>query len=163
MEFELGHVCKDCNHLLEQLDGLQFQLDCLKDHLLARVDKFWNSEIDYKSSRARADHQLVVRAIDGTVASGEAFAKKASKTISQTNGGQEEIIKKMAVISGPPLKGMEPSKALAAQETFNHRTRKLTKANAMLSYGSWTDPRFVEQALMRGSFDPDFIINYNAS
>ena len=36
-----------------------------------RVDKFWNSEIDYKSSRARADHQLVVRAVDGTVASGE--------------------------------------------------------------------------------------------
>ena len=36
MEFELGHVCKDCNHLLEQLDGLQFQLECLKDHLLAR-------------------------------------------------------------------------------------------------------------------------------
>ena len=65
-----------------------------------RVDKFWNSEIDYKSSQARADHELVVRAIDGTVASGEAFAKKASKTISQTNGGQEEIIKKMAVISG---------------------------------------------------------------
>ena len=67
-----------------------------------RVDKFWNSEIDYKSSQARADHELVVRAIDGTIATGEAFAKKAAKIISQTQGGEEEILNKMNISSGKP-------------------------------------------------------------
>ena len=36
MEFEAGNVCKDCNHLVEQLDSLQFQFACLKETLGAR-------------------------------------------------------------------------------------------------------------------------------
>ena len=47
--------------------------------------------------------------------------------------------------SGPPLKGVERSKALAAKEMVNHRSKKMTEANALLSYGNWTDHRYVEQ------------------
>ena len=36
MEFDVGHVCKDCYHLLEQLDSFQFQFACLKEKLMAR-------------------------------------------------------------------------------------------------------------------------------
>ena len=35
-EFDAGNVCQDCSHLIDQMDGLQFQLACLKDTLTAR-------------------------------------------------------------------------------------------------------------------------------
>jgi len=159
MEFDVGHVCKDCYHLLEQLDSFQFQFACLKEKLMARIDQFWNRDIDYSTSgQAKADYELAVRAVDGKVASGEAVARKAVKSI-KTLDNHEEMLNKVKIVSGPPLKGFTRSKVLVQVEKDNHRSNKIAKAQ----YGNWTDLKYVHQALKRGSFDKDFILNFNAT
>ena len=49
MEFMAGNVCKDCTHLIQQLDGLKYQYECLKENLQNRVDKFFDKDINYKA------------------------------------------------------------------------------------------------------------------
>jgi len=167
MEFEVGNVCKDCNHLLEQLDSLQFQFLCLKESLAARVDKFWNHEINYEGC---AKHELIARHPDGKYASGESVAKKAIKKIQLGEDQEPLTVDKMTIFSGPPMKGCGRSKALVVIQKDNRQNKKLMSTNTQkytqstAEYHSrWTDPRHVEHALLRGNFDNSHIINSNIS
>ena len=67
---------------------------------ISRIDQFWNRDIDYSTSgQAKADYEIAVRAVDGKVASGEAVARKAVKSI-KTLDNHEEMLNKVKIVSG---------------------------------------------------------------
>lgn len=121
MEFMAGNVCKDCTHLIQQLDGLKYQYECLKENLQNRVDKFFDKDINYK---ACLDTQLVAKA--PTLADGKAFARSAVNKVMSSGlegqGTQEdrvELENRITILSGPAMKGLGPAQALSHRRVAN--------------------------------------------